>query len=209
MMPEGLWATLNDHETRSLVAYLAGPSQVPILATPENISTLFNGRDLAGWDGDPKLWKVEDGEIVGKTSGLAHNAFLRSDLALGDFRLTVQVKLVANEGNSGIQFRSESLPGGEVKGYQADVGIGWWGKVYEENGRGLLWKDSGEAHVKPGEWNRYEIECIGSKIRTSINGQPCATLDDPAGARRGILALQLHSGGATEVRFKDWRVELK
>ena len=208
MMPEGLWATLSDHETRSLVAYLASPSQVPTLATKDNLPALFNGRDLTGWEGDPKLWKVEDGEIVGKTSGLSRNEFLRSEMALGDFRLTVKVKLVNNEGNSGIQFRSEPLPGGEVKGYQADVGVGWWGKLYEEHGRGLLWPDSGEAHVRLGEWNTYEITCVGSKIRTSINGQPCVTLDDPLGARRGILAFQLHSGGKTEVRFKDLKVEL-
>ncbi len=107
MMPEGLWAPLSDHEIRSLVAYLASPAQVPMLATTDNIKGFFNGRDLTGWDGDPKLWKVEDGEIVGKTTGLARNEFLRSDLALADFRLTVQVKLVKNEGNSGIQFRSE------------------------------------------------------------------------------------------------------
>ena len=208
MMPEGLWATLGDHEVRSLVAYLAGPSQVPMLATVDDIKGLFNGRDLLGWDGDPKLWRVEGGEIVGKTAGLAHNAFLRSDLSLADFRLTAQVKLVKDEGNSGIQFRSEPLPGGEVKGYQADVGVGWWGKVYEENGRGLLWKDSGEAFVKPGEWNTYEIVCNGSKVRTSINGKPCAVLDDPSGAKRGIIAFQLHSGGPTEVRFKDLKVEV-
>ena len=209
MMPEGLLATLSDHETRSLVAYLASPAQVPILATKDNLSSLFNGRDLTGWQGDPKLWKVEDGEIVGKTSGLSRNEFLRSDLALGDFRLTLKVKLVKNEGNSGVQFRGESLPDGEVKGYQADVGPGWWGKLYEEHGRGLLWNDSGEAHVRPGDWNTYEVVCIGSKIRTTINGQPCVTLDDPKGARRGILAFQLHSGGPTEVRFKDLKVELE
>ncbi len=209
MMPEGLWAPLDDHEIRSLVAYLASPAQVPMLATPENARGLFNGRDLLGWDGDPKLWKVEGGEIVGKTTaGLARNEFLRSDLAAGDFRLTLKVKLVANAGNSGIQFRSEPLPGGEVKGYQADVGPGWWGKVYEENGRGLLWDQSGEPNVKSGEWNTYEIVAVGPKIRTSIDGKPCAVLDDPAGARRGIIAFQLHSGGPTEVRFKDITLEL-
>ena len=208
MMPDGLWTPLSDHEVRSLVAYLASPGQVPMLATLENVKAFFNGRDLAGWDGDPKLWKVENGEIVGKTTGLSRNEFLRSDLSLADFRLTVQVKLVKNEGNSGIQFRSESLPHGEVKGYQADIGVGWWGKVYEENGRALLWKESGEAFVKPGEWNTYEIVAIGPKIRTFINGKPCAVLDDPAGAKRGIIAFQLHSGGATEVRYKDFKVEL-
>ena len=208
MMPEDIWAPLSDFEIRSLVSYLASPNQVPILATPETAKAFFNGRDLAGWHGDEKLWSVENGEIVGRTTGLAKNEFLKSDLLAADFRLSAQVKLVKNEGNSGIQFRSVELPDGEMKGDQADVGAGWWGKLYEENGRGLLWKESGEAHVKLGEWNAYEIEAIGTKIVTKINGKTCVDLDDPAGARRGIFALQLHSGGPTEVRFKELKLEV-
>ena len=208
MMPDDLLKPLSDDETRGLIAYLASPGQTPMLATPENVAAFFNGRDLAGWEGDPKLWSVRDGEIVGKTSGLKRNEFLRSMMEAGDFRLTVDVKLVKNEGNSGIQFRSEPLHDGEMKGDQADVGPGWWGKLYEENGRGLLWDKSGEAHVKPGEWNHYEIVAVGSKVTTTINGQPCVDLDDPKGARRGIFAFQLHSGGPTEVRFRNIRLEL-
>src|SRR5262249_45216238 len=120
----------------------------------------------------------------------------------------LQVKLVGDAGNSGVQFRSDTLPGGEMRGYQADVGPGWWGKLYEENGRGLLWPESGEAHVKRGEWNTYEIVAVGPKIRTFLNGHPCVRLDDPNGAPRGVFALQLHSGGAPEVRFKAPRLEL-
>ena len=66
---------------------------------------------------------------------------------------------------------------------------------------------SGESFVKPG-WNTYEIQAIGSKLRTWINGQPCVDLEDTGGARRGIIALQLHSGGPTEVRYKDFEIEL-
>jgi len=129
-------------------------------------------------------------------------------LAAGDFRFTLEVKLVDNAGNSGIQFRSEPLAEGEVKGYQADIGVGWWGKLYEEHGRGLIWDYSGEKHVKPGDWNTYEVVAIGGKLRTAINGQPCVELDDPEGAKRGIIAFQLHSGGATEVRFRNLKLEL-
>ncbi|HMO65416.1 MAG TPA: DUF1080 domain-containing protein, partial [Verrucomicrobiota bacterium] len=60
----------------------------------------------------------------------------------------------------------------------------------------------------PGDWNTYEILAVGSRLRTAINGQPCVDLDDPAGARRGILALQLHSGGPMEIRFRNLRLEL-
>ena len=129
-------------------------------------------------------------------------------MLFGDFRLRVEVNLVGNQGNSGIQFRSEALPNGHVKGYQADIGPGWWGKLYEELGRGLLSNNSGESYLKPG-WNTYEIQAAGSKIRTWINGHQCVDLEDTGGARRGIFALQLHSGGATEVRFRNFEIELK
>lgn len=209
MMPDNLLQPLNDEQVRSLIAYLASSGQVPLYAAAENQADFFNGKDLTGWHGDESLWSVEDGELVGRTAGLGHNEFLKSDYILRDFRLTLKVKLVENEGNSGIQFRSDELPGGEVKGYQADIGAGWWGKLYEEHGRALLWDHSGEEYVKHGEWNDYEIVAEGSHIRTYLNGHPCVDLNDPDGARQGIVALQLHSGGATEVRFKDFQLEVK
>jgi putative heme-binding domain-containing protein len=209
MMPDDLLKPLSEMEVRSLIAYLRSPSQTPILATAENVKDFLNGKDLTGWDGDPKLWSVENGEIVGRSPGLKKNEFLRSQMLAGDFRLTLKVKLTPNKENSGIQFRSEALPGGEVRGYQADIGAGWWGKLYEEHGRELLWKKSGEEHVKPDDWNDYEIVCVGSKVKTMINGKPCVDLDDPSGARRGIFAFQLHAGGPLEVRFKDLKLELK
>jgi putative heme-binding domain-containing protein len=208
MMPDDLLKPLSDGEVRALAAYLASASQTPLLATADTVTNFFNGSDLAGWQGDPQLWSVEDGDLVGRTKGLDHNEFLKSELLLGDFRLKLEVKLVGNQGNSGVQFRSQVLPNGEVKGYQADIGAGWWGKLYEEHGRALLWDKSGESFVKPGEWNVYEIEAVGSRIRTWLNGQACVDLDDPAGARRGIVALQLHSGGPTEVRFRKFEIEL-
>lgn len=207
MMPDDQLKPFTEHEVRSLIAYLTGKSQVAMLATRDNASTLFNGKDLMGWSGESDLWSVESGEIIGRTKGLAQNEFLVSDLSASDFRFTVEVKLVRNEGNSGIQFRSQP-EGHEVKGYQADVGVGWWGKLYEELGRGLLWDRSGEAHVKNGDWNTYEIEAIGSNLQTKINGQLCVDLDDPKGARSGVFAFQLHSGGATEVRFRNLRLEV-
>ncbi len=208
MMPDDQLKPFSDHEVRSLVAYLASPQQTPILASVETAGALFNGRDLTGWQGNAELWSVENGEIVGKTAGLARNEFLRSELAAADFRLTLEVRLVKNQGNSGVQFRSEPLAEGEVKGYQADIGVGWWGKLYEEHGRGLLRDRSGESHVKPDEWNTYEIIAVGDKLVTKINGQTCVDLEDADGARHGIFAFQLHSGGATEVRFRNLKLQL-
>ncbi len=209
MMPEGLLAGLKSDEVRDLVAYLGSARQVPLLATKQNQNLLFNGKDLTGWSGDAKLWSVEKGEIVGRTAtGIKHNAFLFSDMAAGDFRLTLKIKLTPNEANSGVQFRSESVEGGEAKGYQADAGKGWWGKLYEESGRALLWDKSGEEHLKANEWNDYEVVAVGSRIKTFLNGKACVDLDDPAGAKQGVFAFQVHAGGPTEARFKDIKLEV-
>ncbi len=210
MMPDDLTKQLSEIEIRALFAYLKNPTQVPQLVSKETAKDFFNGKDLTGWVGDKTLWSVKDGEIVGSApKGLKKNEFLKSELAAGDFKLTLKMKLTPNTENSGIQFRSEVIDGGDVKGYQADAGKGWWGKLYEEHGRAILWDKSGEEHVKEGEWNEYVIEAVGSKIKTYINGKLCVDLDDPKGATRGIFALQLHSGGPIEVRFKDLKLELK
>ncbi|MGV3772902.1 MAG: family 16 glycoside hydrolase, partial [Verrucomicrobiales bacterium] len=209
MMPEGLLDSLTEQEVRDLIYYLSRPGQVPLMASADTVAGFFTGKDLSGWDGAEGLWTVDNGEIVGQTkTGLKHNEFLKSQMIFKDFRLICKVKLTPNKENSGIQFRSEPLPNGEVKGYQADVGAGWWGKLYEEEGRGLLWDKSGEAHVKEGEWNTYEILAVGNRIRTAINGKLCVDLTDPKGATQGIIAIQLHSGGPMEVRYKDFEVEV-
>jgi len=202
MMPEDQLRPFSAHEIRSLVAYLGSDRQLPLLASVDNASDFYNGKDLSQWIGDAALWSVQAGEIVGKSDGLQHNEFLTSNFMVQDFQLSLDVLLVGNEGNSGIQFRSRKTNDG-VMGYQADIGPDWWGKLYEEEGRGLLWDKSAEQVVKAGQWNHYEIRAVGSKIQTSINGELCVELDDPKGANRGIIALQLHSGGATEVRFRN------
>ncbi|MBX7105412.1 MAG: DUF1080 domain-containing protein [Gemmataceae bacterium] len=208
MMPDDQLNPMSNHDVRSLFAYVQSTTQVPYRATAENAKEFFNGKDLTGWDGDPKLWSVENGEIVGTSPGLKRNEFLKSHLQAGDFRLSLKIRLTPNKENSGIQFRSEPLANGEMRGYQADVGQGWWGKLYEESGRGLLESKGGEAHVKRDDWNEYVIEARGSHVKTWINGQLCVDRDDPAAARRGIFGLQLHSGGPLEVRFRDIKLEV-
>jgi len=209
MMPENQLKPFSRQEISSLFAYLQGKSQVSMLATPGNASMIFNGRDLDGWRGDTALWSVENGEIIGKSPGIDANSFLISDLTAEDFRFTLEAKLAGNVGNSGVQFRSKLLnDSAGVAGYQADIGVSWWGKLYEEHGRAILWDKSGESYVKKGEWNKYEILANGPRIQTRLNGQLCVDLDDPDGERRGIFAFQLHAGGPMEVRFRNLKLEI-
>jgi putative heme-binding domain-containing protein len=209
MMPDDILKQTSEFEFRSLIAYLQTPAQVPMLANAENAKEFFNGKDLTGWDGDEGLWKVEDGVIVGKsTTDLKKNTFLKSHIATENFKLSLKVKLTPNKENSGVQFRSVPLPDGEMRGPQADIGAGWWGKLYEESGRGLLAKEGGEKFVKPDEWNDYVVEAVGGRVKIWINGNLCTDYEDDKLARRGIFGLQMHSGGPLEVRFKDIKLEV-
>lgn len=208
LMPEGQLEALSLEEARDLIAYLRSPVQTPIRATRLNAKDFFDGTTLTGWKGDGVSWRVEAGQIVGSTSGLARNEFLIGELELGDFRFSADVQLVRDEGNSGIQFRSVELPEREVMGYQADIGPGWWGKLYEEHGRGLMHSSYDASHFVPGAWHRYEIEARGSRVRTWIDGQLCVDMEDADGRRRGVIAFQLHSGPATELRVRNPRVEI-
>ncbi len=206
IMPEDQLKPFTQAEIRDFVAYLQSASQVPMQADDVTVLRFFNGKDLAYWDGDPKLWSVVDGELVGKSPGLSKNEFLVSHLYVRDFRLTVEVKLTPDAGNSGLQFRSAVTKEG-MKGPQADVGVGSWGKLYEEEGRGLLW-DKASTGVKPGEWNLYEIVAVGGAVKTAINGLPCADLADAKLAKEGVIGLQLHAGGVFEVRFRKLKLEV-
>jgi hypothetical protein len=166
----------------------------------------FNGNDLAGWTGNSKYWSVDEGAIVGGSDGeIPQNEFLWSNQDVADFYLVLDVLLEPNAANAGIQFRSKADADGHAQGYQADVGEGYWGRLYHEHGRGMLDDtDTAENAVKPGEWNRYEILAVGPAVWTAINGTlGTAYLDlTPDAERSGKLALQIHSGPPISARYR-------
>ncbi len=170
---------------------------------------LFDGKTLDNWSGDKTVWRVEDGAIVGHTdTGLKKNTFLCSRDQYDDFVLTLDVKLVPDNANSGIQFRSRPREDGECVGYQADIGQEYWGSIYEEQGRGMLqsgFKDRAERTRIKEAWNHYVVHAVGNHLRVEINGTVCADIRDDKAAS-GVIALQVHSGGPTDVRFKNIRL---
>ena len=182
------------------------------LAQDNGFRPLFDGKTLDGWDGDPRLWRVEDSELVGSTEGvtLQANTFLIHEDQFGDFHLKLQVKL--RNHNSGIQFRSQAFPNWVVHGLQADMAEGnWWGSIYDEKGtRGVIvngWKDKAERVVKPNDWNDFEVYCKGDLIQIRVNGLLTAELRDSS-RMKGVLALQVHQGPPMEVRFRNVRIQV-
>ena len=172
---------------------------------------LFNGRDLTGWRqvGDAK-WTVDDGCILGAIGG-GHQSFLVTERTFGNFTFEVDVK---NElpGNSGIQVRSHQKATGQVFGYQIEIdpsARAWSGGLYDEGRRAWLQdlakNPAARAAFKPGEWNHFKIECMGSRIRSWINGVACADFVDEMD-KDGFIGLQVHGGNDTRVRWRHFEL---
>lgn len=119
-----------------------------VLDDHAGFDSIFDGSTLRGWDGDPALWRVENGTIVGQSTErnpIKQNTFLiwRGGEP-ADFELKVEFRVDST--NSGVQFRSVQLPAGPeigrwvMKGYQADIDFAnqFTGQIYEERGRGFL-----------------------------------------------------------------------
>jgi hypothetical protein len=195
-----------------LIAFLLGTALTLASCAGEGKAgdpdAFFNGRDLSGWEGRRDLWKVENGEIVGKAAPLAGVEYLVCTRPVDDFRLTLEVKLAGERGNGGLQFRSEKVDVTDMKGYQADVGPGAWGRLIERNGRGPLVDRGAEEAVKPDAWNLYEILATGGRIQLALNGKQCVDFTDPKPVRRGLIGLQMAGDvESIEIRFRNLALE--
>ncbi len=183
-------------------------------AAEDGFESLFNGKDLTGWEGDAFLWRVEDGMIVGRSPGIAYNDFLTASEEFADFVLRFDVHLLKDVGNSGVQLRSRRMPGSmEMVGYQADIGPMWWGNLYDESRRKETLAQPSKATLRralrPDQWNAYEIGATGKRIVLKLNGVVTVdyTEEDDSIEQAGLIGLQVHSGPPLEVRFRNLRIQ--
>jgi hypothetical protein len=207
-------------KTASLIAFAV--TLVCFTSPGGEAKPLFDGISFKGWVGDTnKTWRIKDGALVGGSlegEKVPQNEFVRTTASYTNFVLRVKVKLLGKSGfvNGGVQVRSKpaTKPPNEMIGYQADVGEGWWGALYDETRRNkVLVKPDAEAvkkAVKKDEWNEYQIRCEGKRVQTWINGTPMidyTELDDSI-EQFGQIGLQVHGGGVTEIYYKDITIEV-
>ena len=186
----------------------------------EGFHNLFDGKSLSGWEGNTKVFRVQDGSIVGGslTERIAHNEFLCTKKAYRDFELRLQVKFIGENQNGGIQFRSKRIPDHfEVIGYQCDIGRVRgeyiWGALYDESRRRrfLVAPDTQklEKVLKPDGYNDVTIRCEGPKIHITVNGLTTVdyTESDKKIAGTGIIGVQIHGGPPAQAWYKDIRIK--
>jgi len=179
---------------------------------------LFDGKTLTGWEGDEKTWRVEDGAIVGGSldAVVPRNEFLCTTKSYGDFELKLKFKLLGDKDkvNGGVQFRTKRIPKHhEVIGYQADIGKGYWGALYDESRRNKVLAgpkaEDAEKLVKLDDWNDYTIRAQGPWIQLWLNGTKTVNYieKDEKIEASGIIGLQVHGGAKTKVLYKDLMLE--
>jgi putative heme-binding domain-containing protein len=217
--------------TRTIISIAFLSSAIPLFAEWKD---LFNGKDLTGWSGDPRLWRVEDGVLIGETNNadkkIGSNSFLIwQGGEVGDFELEYKAKVVGN--NSGVQYRSKVVDAAKwsVGGYQMDLhpNAPYLGMLYEERGRGIACQRGQRVKLndKPQEvaklevpavdlavWNSYRIVATGNLVKHFVNGQLAAEIEDIHPEKRslkGVLALQVHAGAPMKTEFKEIRLQEK
>jgi hypothetical protein len=198
--------------------------------------SIFDGKTLSGWDGDPKFWSVRDGAITGETTkekSPKHNTFIFWKDEVGDFELHLKCREV--DGNSGIQYRSKRSADWVASGYQCDMGPGknHNGKLYDERGkRGYICTAGQKVTISADgkkevvstdaavpkfadglddkEWHDYVIIARGHHLQHLIDGHlivDCTDEDKEHAALTGVLGFQIHAGHVMTVQFKD--IEMK
>jgi hypothetical protein len=182
-----------------------------LTANAQRTTSLFNGKDLTGWNiNGTEKWYVENGELICESGPDKNYGYLSTTKSYKNFELNLQFKQEAN-GNSGVFFRS-SIEGVKISGWQVEVAPinNHSGGVYESYGRGWLIQPTaeGEKALKVGEWNKMKILVKDDVVTTWLNGQQMITLkDEKIGKGEGFIALQIHDGGGIKVRWKKMKIK--
>jgi putative membrane-bound dehydrogenase-like protein len=211
MMPEGQLKTLTFIQTRDLIAYLGNPKQVPMPDAGNGWISLFNGRDLTGWQANlkPESFSVEDGLLKAHgRNGMSHLFYTGEDDdddAFVNFELEVEVR-AEPDSNSGIFFHTDrELRNGKYlnKGYEVQLNS----TEKEKRKTGSLYAvvDLPESPVDETKWFTLRFTVEGKHIEVWLNGTKVTDYVEPDSPERpasrakrlidpkgGAIALQAH-----------------
>lgn len=179
-------------------------------------TSIFDGKSLQGWETvNPeyeKFWSVQNGVITGGdgSTKIPANTYLHTTDEYEDFEFRCLFRLTGDPEtgmiNSGIQYRS-TIHDGEIVGYQADIGNGYWGDIYDEHRRAKLVDGDMSllTHLlNKNGWNSYIIRVKGDHHELYINGVKTADYveKDAEIPSKGVIGFQVHGGGAAKVEFR-------
>ena len=212
----------------ALLAFaVPGQTQTQTLST--NLTRIFDGKSLEGWEGNRKVWRVADGAIVGGTleTPISKSDYLCTAEEFENFELRASARITRTKGgrNAGVAFRSQRVPNShEVGGYQADMGFAGngdpiWGSLLDEfrpepsrypdparpyRFLAMAARDVVDRVLRPDGWNDVVVVADGPRVQLWLNG--VATVDFVEHEKvpsTGKVCLQVHSGPPEEAWYKD------
>jgi Domain of Unknown Function (DUF1080) len=186
-------------------------AQAPAAKKPgEDWVQLFNGKDLTGWvNVGQEKWTVEEGGVLHGVTLTKGYGYLKTEKNYVDFHLSLKFKC-EGDGNSGVFFHTDFKPGtADVsQGLQFEVDCSitkHTGGVYGDGRAWIVWPaPENETVVRLGEWNEYLLKVEGNRYVSRLNGVTMVDFTDPSPKSfDGAIALQLHSGGRGDMKFRD------
>ena len=207
--------------------------KAPATKPEPGFKSIFNGKDLTGWEGENKAWVVRDGAIQSTGGQTKKNWLIWRGGELRDFELRLSFKFT--KGNSGVQVRSKEIDKWQVRGYQVEIANAtkmglWHHSLAPEKYRSHLATAGQRVHInadgkkriehlatpakvqsmcRDNDWNELVVTALGQRLVQTINGVVFAELvdeDTKHSTRSGLLALQDHGKGCIAT-FKDIRIK--
>jgi hypothetical protein len=188
-----------------LTAALAQRSILP----GEDWLSMFNGKDFTGWvEVGKEKWTVEGGTIHGLAISKAYG-YLRTVKKYKDFHMSMRFKC-EGDGNSGVFFHVDFKPGtpdvSQGLQFEIDCAINrHTAGIYGDGRQWIVWPSPDkEGVVRQSDWNDLQMRVEGNRYVSRLNGVDMIDFTDPQPrSHDGYIALQLHSGGEGNMRFKD------
>jgi putative heme-binding domain-containing protein len=206
LMPTELLKPFSEHEVRSLVTYVMGTSQGPMLATVENAPFFFFfNRDLSNWHCQGSQWEAGAGEITAASPQDGKPACAVSLVHLdADFHVTLRVR-VGDQGTGAVLLRDARRPDA-VGGPRIELAAGERPTlVLVEDGRNVraLKASAADSEIKIERWNKLEIIAADDRLRVRLNDQDALEIADPAPRPRRVIALEGSGSSGSPTRFRD------
>ncbi len=207
IMPTELLKPLDDHEVRSLFAYLTGPGQVPLLTSHENFGHFFMGVDLNYWKNPGGLWKVDKGDVLPPPPQDGKSPFLISDLLLAeDFRVALKIQ-PGKAGRGAILIQDEDSLEFAPAGPRVEIAAGEPLCLVDRKGGRHPATGSSGGTILADAWNVLEIFVKGKSLQVRLNDKEVLAWEDPHEAARRCVTLEGPPAncpsGSQEIRYRN------
>ena len=179
---------------------------VPAARGADELPSIFNGRDLAGWkvpDPNP-FWKAVDGVLVGENNPELKGSMLFTEADYGDVVFETEARWTG-EIDSGVMMRKPAVQVqiGVSRSLKRDMTCSFYVGKYPEEAQA---KEAGRL-LKPGDWNRIRVEARGTTFTVWLNGEKVSQFSDPKYAAPGPIGLQIHGGLKMKIEFRNVRAK--